>query len=399
MRGHALPALAVAAVTAVGLWSAAGCLQQDFAAYRAAGAARRAGLDPYVNQVTVDPRLWDGVALFRHSRFLYPPLVADLFRPLAALPFRTAKVAFTLATIAAWVGAACVAAPGPGRAVFLLASVAFFPLWQHLERGQIDLGLLLLLAVAWRARDRVWLAGLALAAAIAVKPALLGVALVVAALGRLRLVAASLAALAAIAGLTALVDGPARLREYVREVAPRAGLYGEGGTEAMLLPPDRLPAEADPNSVTVDGRAYALGLWDVPTVASLPRLLAPDEPARAAALLPFLVLFGLLAACARRTVAAGGDGHWLYWGAAIASVIASPAGWIMGLVFALPLAPRLASSVVRRGWPPALTIAGGLGWLGIAAPWPVPGVATGAAVVLVGVVALAGARGQPGPAA
>jgi len=396
MRGHALPALAVAAVTAVGLWSAAGCLQQDFAAYRAAGAARRAGLDPYVNQVAVDPRLWDGVAVFQHSRFLYPPLVADLFRPLAAVPFRAAKIGFALAMIAAWVATAGVAAPGPAGAVFLLASVAFFPLWQHLERGQIDLLLLLLLAVAWRARDRVWPAGLALAAAIAVKPALVGVALVVAALGRVRLVAASLAALAVIAGLTAVVDGGARLREYVGEVAPRAGLFGEGGTEAMLLPPDRFPAEADPNSVTVDGHPYPVALWDVPTAASLPRLLAPDAPTRLSALWPFAALFGFLIACARRTVAVGGDGLWLFWGAAIASVLASPAGWIMGLVFALPLAPRLASSVVRRGWPRPLSVAAGVGWLGIAAPWPVPGVATVAAGLLLGVLAVAATRGQPG---
>ncbi|HEX4403719.1 MAG TPA: hypothetical protein VH560_02755 [Polyangia bacterium] len=32
------------------------------------------------------PELWDGVAVFTHSRFLYPPIVAELFRPFAALP-------------------------------------------------------------------------------------------------------------------------------------------------------------------------------------------------------------------------------------------------------------------------------------------------------------------------
>ncbi len=393
---RALPALAVAAVAAVGLASAASCLQQDFAAYRAAGAARRAGLDPYVNQAVVDPRLWDGVALFRHSRFLYPPLVADLFRPLAAIPFRAAKVAFALAMIAAWAGAAWVGAPGPARAVWLLASVPFFPLWQHLERGQIDLALLLLLAVAWRWRDRVWPAGLALAAAIAIKPALAGVALVMAALGRVRLAAATLGGLLILAALTLAVDGPGRLREYVGDVAPRAALFGEGGTEAMLLPPDRLPEQPDPNSATVEGRTYALALWDVPTAASLPRLLAPEAPTRASALVPFLALFGFLAVCARRAAAVGGDGAWLFWAAAIASVLASPAGWIMGLVVALPLAPRLASTVMRQGWSRALSAAAALGWLGIAAPWPLPGVAAGGALVLVAVCARAATRPPAG---
>jgi hypothetical protein len=279
----------------------------------------------------------------------------------------------------------------------LLAGAAFFPVWQHLERGQLDLALLLLLAVAWRARDRVWPAGVALAAAIAVKPALIGVALVLAALGRARLVAACLGTLLVIAGLTAAADGPARLREYLRQVAPRAALFGEGGTEEMLLASERLPEQADPNRVVVEGRSYAVALWDIPTSASLPRLLAPDGPTRLSAVLPFLVLFGFLAACARRSTAVGGDGGWLFWGAAVASVLASPAGWIMGLVFALPLAPRLASSVVRQRWPRPLSLAAGLGWLGIAAPWPLPGVATGAALLLVAVVGLAGTRAAPGP--
>jgi len=171
-----LPALAVAVVVGAALATAATSLQQDFAAYRVAGAAQRAGLDPYVNHLgsirqepsegsldlprrlrwaepssvnaTAAPGLWDGLALFRHSRFLYPPLVADLFRPLAALRYQTAKLLFTLAMLGAWLGAAALVGGPRERAVVLVASALFFPLYRHFERGQIDLLLLLLLAGA-----------------------------------------------------------------------------------------------------------------------------------------------------------------------------------------------------------------------------------------------------------
>ncbi len=397
---RALPALAVAALTAVGLSAATLSVQQDLAAYRVAGAARQAGLDPYVNHAGAGEELADPVAIFRHSRFLYPPLVADLFCTLAAVPYRAAKLLFTVGLIAAWlaagIAAGIVAPRGPGRTTFLVAGAAFFPLWRHLERGQIDLLLLLLLAIAWRARGRAvpWGAGLALAAAIAVKPGLAAVALVIAALGRWRVAAAAALGLAALAGLTALVDGPGRLREYLAEVAPRAALYGEGGTEAMLLPADRAPAGSDDETTTVEGHRYRIALWDgLPVAASLPRMLAPEGPTRAATVLPLLGLLALLVVGARRVARAGGDGAWLFWGAAVASVIASPAGWVMGLVFALPLAPRLATALGRRAWPRPLSIAAGASWLGMAAPWPWAGVAALAATAFVAVTALAAARG------
>ena len=94
---------AIAAAVAAGAWFAGRSLQQDFAAYWIAGTARRLGLDPYVNHVgsAAAPNLWDGLALFRHSRFLYLPLVADLFRPLASVRYAAAKGLFTAAMLGA----------------------------------------------------------------------------------------------------------------------------------------------------------------------------------------------------------------------------------------------------------------------------------------------------------
>ncbi len=410
---------AVAAAVAAGAWFTVRSLQQDFAAYWIAASARRLGLDPYVNQVgsALAPTLWDGVALFRHSRFLYPPLVADLFRPLARLPYLAAKGLFTAAMLAAWVGAGLLVSnrgrseARHERTVFFLASALFFPFYRHLERGQIDLLLLLLLTIAWRSRERAqpWAAGAALAAAMAFKPALAGLLPVVWAGGRRRVVLAALGAGAALVGLTELVDGPARVAEYAREVLPRAALYGEGGTEEMLLPAARFEAvnqepgvsEAD-GTTCLDGRRYRTAIGDAPAAASLPRLLAPDAPTPASARLPFLLAIGGLTLMARRLRARdeATRAALLFWATAVACVVTSPAGWVMGLVLALPLAPGIARLVregrLSRG--PAAAVA--VAWIAVALPAPVEGwpALAGAALIVATVVAARSAgRALPPP--
>ncbi|HVU52995.1 MAG TPA: glycosyltransferase 87 family protein, partial [Polyangia bacterium] len=166
-----MPAAAIAIVAGVAGWVATRSLQQDFAAYWVAGAARRAGLDPYVNHLggASAPDLWDGVAVFAHSRFLYPPIVADLFRGFAHLPYSVAKALFTGLMVAAWVGAATATARAVGgrraRAVAFAAGALFYPLHLALERGQVEPLVLLLLAAAFAPAGR-RPSGAALAAAV-----------------------------------------------------------------------------------------------------------------------------------------------------------------------------------------------------------------------------------------
>ncbi len=382
---------------------AARALQQDFAAYWIAGTARRLGLDPYVNHVDLagpgaSGRLWDGVAMFRHSRFLYPPLAADLFRPLAALPYAAAKALFTAATLSAWIAAGLLGvADRRGRAVYFVASALFFPFYRHLERGQIDLLILLLVAVAWRARARLLPAGAALAAAAPLKPALAGLLLVVWAGGRGRVALAAVAMGAAFAGVTVLVDGPGLVRAYATEVLPRASLYGEGGTEAMLLPDERLPPDEEATTL-FDGRRYRTALGDAPASAALPRLLAPEAPSPATARLPFALALGVLALCARRLRDADVDRQaLLLWAAAVACVVTSPAGWVMGLVLALPLAPLCARLLAERRLPATPALAGAVAWVALALPQPFAGWAAVAAVVLVAAAASIAARAAAVP--
>jgi alpha-1,2-mannosyltransferase len=388
-----VPAAAIALVAGVAGWVATRSLQQDFAAYWVAGAARRAGLDPYVNQVggAAAPDLWDGVAVFAHSRFLYPPLVAELFRPFAALPYLFAKATFTALMLGAWLAAALVVAreAGARAATALGAGALFYPLYLALERGQIEPLVLLLLALAFAARARPVAAGAAVAAAAAFKPALVGVVVLLAALGRWRVAGAALAGLAVVALASVAVSGPALARAYATRVLPRAALYGEGGDASMLLPPERLAARADAlesGVATLGGREYLQVAWGGPASASLPRLLAPEGPTRLASRAPAAGLLVLLVAAARAARRRGRSAPreaLLLWAAAVACVVASPAGWVMGLVVALPLVPWLVALRGAGGRAGALVRVVGLAVLACACPPPVAGWAAVAGALLV----------------
>jgi Glycosyltransferase family 87 len=410
--------VSTAAIAVAGAWLARRSLQQDFAAYWIAGNARRLGLDPYLNQVgsAAAPALWDGVAVFHHSRFLYPPLIADLFRPLAALPYRLAKTLFTGATIAAWLGAGLLQRGRRDRLWFFGASALFFPLYRHLERGQVDLLLLLLLVVAWRSRARPLVAGTALALGAAFKPALFGLLPVVWASGRGRAALAALGATAAIVVLTLAVCRPARLHEYLVSVLPRAALYGEGGTEEMLLPADRFPSgegsgASDEGTTTLDGRSYRTSVWDAPAAASVPRLLAPDSPTRATSLGAYLLAILGLAWAAGRLRRRSADEHdhdsdgdaeaeaMLMCATAIACVVMSPAGWVMGLVVAIPIAPCAAARLAAGHLSLRAALALGAAWIALALPAPFVGfpALAGSALVAVATTAALASPGRPLP--
>ena len=109
------------------------------------------------------------MSVFRHSRFLHPPLVAELFRPLAAMPYVAAKALWTAAALAGWLvsvhqaGAlAGRAAPADTAASYSLGAL-FLPVYLAIERGQMDLLVLPLLLLAMQEGTRASRAGAALA--------------------------------------------------------------------------------------------------------------------------------------------------------------------------------------------------------------------------------------------
>jgi hypothetical protein len=311
------------------------------------------------------------------------------------MPYAGAKAVFTALALAAWLAAARLAGGGPS---VLVAGALFFPLYLHLERGQIDVLVLPLLVLAWRRRNQVAVAGAALALAGLLKPAAFGVLPVLAALRHARVAAAAAIGGGVLTLLTIGVSGPALTRRYVSEVLPRAALYGEGGDEAMLLPEARFP--------NVRHDAYRASLWEGPASASLPRVIAPETPTRAAAIAPYLAaMLGLLWA-ARRVSSSGSMGEALaetdrrpelvFWAAAVACVVASPSGWAMGLVWALPIVSIAARLVAAGAIPRSRALGLGAAWVACAVPAPFAGFpALAGAALAIATVATATAAAAP----
>jgi len=347
--------LAVLACRVVGfaaMWSQL-VLNMDFSAYYTAGRSMNRGLDPYRNQVgeAGGEDLWDGVSRYRHSRFLYPPLVGHAFRPIALLPFPTAKLlwaAIQLAALIIGVALFAKAARQPLLPVLLLA-LASHPLLVHLERGQIDLVTFALLAAAlWLTVSppgswRQWAAGACVAAATLVKLPCFLLLPFLALRRRWRSVGGFAATLLALIALDAILDRRLTIQYYSAEL-PRILRFGEAGPSHYLLPEGvRGPLEMAmaQGQVTVAGDSYQLTAMPFVFNASLARELA-QRHCRDCPWLPVAVLTGLLAAAwalaGRGLHAPGGaTGEVAYFLLACAvTLLASPLSWTMNTVWLFP---------------------------------------------------------------
>lgn len=339
-------------------------LQMDFSAFYTAGQALNAGQSPYLTNVPL--RIWDGVDGYVHSRFLYPPLVATLFRPVAALPYGTAKLV--------WMGIALVALAVAIIAVLdfvprrwrleagLAAGVAaafFFPLLTLLERGQMDTVTMAFMAIGVRwirapgGRSRLG-AGLMFAIATLLKlnvgfvfPYLL--------LRRSWRAAAGFAAGGLILLCASLVlNGPAVLKDYVHHEMPRIERYGEGGPGAGLTAAQKsfLQDGAPRSEAPKDGKLYPPAYFGFSANATLVRLRVVQRrfpTARTPSSLSLrlvewsLVLMGVLEVLlAFRRVKLRDPEILAYWTAVFTIVLLTgPFSWVMNVVW-LVLVPVVA---------------------------------------------------------
>lgn len=351
------------------LWSQV-VLNMDFAAYYMAGKALNAGLDPYRNQVDGPGRalLWDGVARYRHSRFLYPPLVGHMFRPLALLPFPTAKAvwaALQLAALGVALGLFARTAQQPVLPALLLA-LASYPLLLHLERGQIDLLTLALLGGALRlllprpSRWRPWGAGACVALATLLKLSCLLVVPFLALRRRWHAVAGWAVTCLALVALDGVLDRRLTVQYYTAEL-PRILRFGEEGPADALLPEAlrrSLEASVARGHVQVAGEVYQLTALPFAFNASLTRELA-GRSCQGGFWLPVAVFAALLAlawALAGRAFLAspGPLGEMAFFlVACTVTLLASPLTWAMNAVWLFPgvfLLPALSTSA-RPGAP------------------------------------------------
>jgi hypothetical protein len=138
-------------------------------------------------------------------------------------------------------------------------------------------------------------------------------------------------------------------------------------------------------------------------------LLAPNVPSRLTSLLPYLIAATLLVWAARRlTEQLRGSGESApeeaLFGSAvmIACVVASPAGWTMSFVWALPMTVSLAKLRAGDRTDAGLPVPLAVAWLACAIPPPVPGwgaIAGAALVTSAAAFALRTARRRPARAA
>lgn len=340
-----------------------GSVQQDFASYYVAGQSVTRGLSPFDNHIDADPPLWDGVAVFRHSRFMYPPVVAYAFTPLTLLPYLSAKFVWMILIFAALAASLWQAArlvdlrlDLTNGLILAVAVTAYFPVLTLLERGQIDSVTLMILIVAIRVLvrgKRQFPAGVLLAVATAVK--LHGLFLLPFLIARKRwyAVLGFLAGAMGILMLSLLAHGPGPLNRYILEELPRISRYGDAGPAQSRLEPYHfrsLMRDVSPGHTTMQGRTYEIESFPFEINASAVRtpvgravwkaaraLGVPIAPSHVS--LVFLVAGMVVLFAWQRWAGAPRDrpGELAYWNSVlIVILLCAPMTWSMGTVWLLP---------------------------------------------------------------
>jgi hypothetical protein len=368
-------------------------LQMDFAAFYTAGEALNAGLDPYRSHIMRSPPIWDGVDLFRHSRFLYPPLVATLFQPVALLPYHLAKLLWMILSLLALATSlilamrvAGVASDNTAAWAVWLVVLIYHPLLTFLERGQIDSITMLLITVGivWLTqRRREGAAGLLLALATLLK---LHTVLLIPFLllrRRWRALAGYAAGGLLLLLLSLVLNGPQMLVQYATVEFPRISKFGEWGTDEMRVDPDRVAALQPGDGLTTkDGRVYSREYFAFVSNASLGRTQigyrlqerlaaagvgSPQSVAALLAFAPLLALVGLCHALNGFVDLSRPESDFLYWQLVLVIVLLSaPLTWVMNTIWLLALLPL---TLRRRSSRPAEAPSPWhrhLGWLAIA---------------------------------
>ncbi len=355
-------------------------LQMDLAAYYTAGQSVQAGASPYLNHVDRDPPIWDGVNVFRHSRFLYPPLVASGFELLALAPYYPLKFLWMALTLLALVATLIVAVrlarlratPGTWLAIGVV-TCSYYPVLALLERGQVDAFTLLLILVALvfmrsRTLRSSFTAGVLFSLASLLKLNCIFLLPFLLIRRRWRVAAGFVVGGVALVGLDLVVDGPSQVQAYVFRELPRISEHGEGGTREMSLPRAAFGStmrDVEPGKTVMDGRSYRptyfhfvlngalVQAWPGDLVRRAARAVGRPEPHLSHLALLFLAGFCLLFFFWQRRSGLSSSASWsddepAYWLSVLVVVLlCGPVTWAMSTVWLLAVVPVVLREIPR----------------------------------------------------
>ena len=302
--------------------------------------------------------------------FVYPPGIALLYAPLAALPYAAAGIVHVLLMAGALVAAAVLGAPlvGLPRRLLILAALAWAPAAASVASGQNATLALLLAVLSLRALagGRPILAGI-LAGLLGYKPQL----------------GAPLAGLALLRGWGRVLAAVA----LAGGVHYLAGVLATGGD--LAWPAAWLAAIRGYSGADMAANGWqAIGL---PAIGARLALVTGFAPLALAGWAAGIALLVAVLPALRRLPPVEAGALALAVGVAV-----SPHAWVYDATLLLPALAVLAARAARAGWPPAARTRVVLAW-GLALAWPIGGVVGLTPLPLVVVlVPLLLARGEPG---
>lgn len=216
----------------------------DFTAYYTASKVMNLGLSPYKNYIAQDWLLWDGVAQFKHSRFLYPPIAGSFFQPIAKLQYSTAKhiwnylnFFFVISAVLLWLK---ISKFDKNIFALLVAGIFtfnFFPFYTLLERGQIDglTFLLMSLGIFSITKQKNLIAGILFAAASIFKFYCLLLIPFLLLKKKFNTVISFAVSVILIIAAMYVFNGTLLVNDYVFNQLPRVSEFAESGTEDMKI--------------------------------------------------------------------------------------------------------------------------------------------------------------------
>lgn len=224
-------------------------LQMDLSSNYTAGESLNNGLSPYKNNIVTNPPIWDGIANFKHSRFLYPPLMAVSFRLLTLMPYLFAKFFWMFFSLLSIILVLVVVGKTIGLSwriesilIMGIFLCLFYPLLTLLERGQVDTLTLLIIVIAinWmlRGKKNQFFSGILLAIATLIKLHCIFIIPFIVLRRKYRVIVGYVIGGFLIIILSILLAGPTLFYDYVFNQLPRISKFAECGNQEMVLSKD-----------------------------------------------------------------------------------------------------------------------------------------------------------------